>query len=286
MCKFSIMVPLYNKLPQLKLYFERIINQSFTDYEIVVVDDCSFDGSYEYIKSLNNDKIKLYRNNINLGLGLTRNELLKHANGKYLLFVDPDDYIEYDLLKVLDEHLNNGIDVLRFQNESVPTTEEQRKIEEEKGIYRFCCRPTGIISGEDALLEWFTGENNINTLPWTYCIKSTLYDGIKYPDLSVLEDFSVTPYIVAKAKKVKAIDYRGYYYLQYNESLTKVNLPKDENIKYAYYKLGILKNVIELLKDNINKTNVSFEKKSLFFKDLDYRYAIRKKRCERIRGEK
>ena len=50
MIKYTIMVPVYNKIECLKKYFSTIINQNFCDYEIIVVDDCSSDGSYEYLK--------------------------------------------------------------------------------------------------------------------------------------------------------------------------------------------------------------------------------------------
>lgn len=285
MCKFSIMIPLYNKKPYLKLYFDRIINQTFDDYEIVVVDDYSNDGSYEYMKELSevNQKIKLYRNKENLGLGLTRNNLLENASGEYLLFIDPDDYIEYDLLEVVNEYLIDDIEIIRYQNVSIPMTERQKELESTEDKYRFCCEPTEIITGEEALLKWFMGERNINTMPWTYCIKKDLYDDISYPNTSVLEDFGVTPYIIAKAKKIKAIDYCGYYYLQYDDSLTKCNLSKEERIKFAHNKLKIFREVIKLLEQNMNKTNISEETKKIFFEDVNNRYQIRKKRYENLK---
>ena len=49
MIKYTIMVPVYNKIECLKKYFSTIINQNFSDYEIIVVDDCSFDGSYVHL---------------------------------------------------------------------------------------------------------------------------------------------------------------------------------------------------------------------------------------------
>ena len=52
MIKYTIMVPVYNKIECLKKYFLTIINQNFSDYEVVVVDDCSSDGSYEYLKKI------------------------------------------------------------------------------------------------------------------------------------------------------------------------------------------------------------------------------------------
>ena len=52
MIKYTIMLPVYNKIECLKKYFSKVINQNFSDYEVIVVDDFSTDGSYEYLKQL------------------------------------------------------------------------------------------------------------------------------------------------------------------------------------------------------------------------------------------
>ena len=89
MIKYTIMVPVYNKIECLKKYFFTIINQNFSDYEIIVVDDYSSDGSYEYLKEIEKscDKLMVYRNEENLGIGETRNILISKAKGKYLCLI-------------------------------------------------------------------------------------------------------------------------------------------------------------------------------------------------------
>lgn len=274
MIKYTIMVPVYNKIECLKKYFLTIINQNFSDYEVVVVDDCSSDGSYEYLKKIEKmcDKLTVYRNKKNLGIGETRNILVSKSEGKYLLSIDPDDYIEVSLLREINKYSSLDLDIIRFQNVIEPVGQKQIINEQGKNLYRYSCKPTNIISGEEALLLWCFGERNINTFPWTYAIKKELFNGVYYPNAKVLEDFPITPYLIAKSSKVKAIDYVGYHYLKYDSSLSS-NLNKN-----AIEKLKIFKEMVELAKYYISKTDISRETKELYYKDVDNRYNIRKEK--------
>jgi len=275
MSKYTIMVPVYNKLEYLKKYFNYILNQTYDDYEIVVVDDKSDDGSYEYLNSINSTNLRVYQNEQNMGLGATRNVLLQYARGEYVLFVDPDDYIEVNLLTKIDEE-NEDIDIIRFQNVIEPMSAKQKEIEAYKDKYRLSCTPTDIISGEEALLKWHLGERKINTMPWTYAIKKSLYDDVVYPNTSILEDFAITPYLIAKAKRIKAISFVGYHYLQYDDSLSKHN----NDLAYAKMKIELFEKIIELTQFYINKTDISSEAKQIFIDDINNRYLIRKQKVD------
>lgn len=273
MVKYSILVPVYNKKECLQKYFKYIQNQTYNNYEIIAVDDNSNDGSYEYLLSLNDEKLHVYKNENNVGIGEIRNILLNYCHGEYVIFIDPDDYIDVNLLLKIDE-VNNDLDIVRFQNVIEPMTETQKKNEQGKDKYRFCCNPTEIIDGEEALLTWCLGERKINTFPWTYAIKRELYQDVEYPKVQILEDFAITPYLLAKAKKIKAISFVGYHYLLYDESLTK----QKNNSKYAKMKIQLLKEIIELAKYYIYKTEISENAKQIFVDDINNRYEIRKKK--------
>lgn len=273
MIKYTIMVPVYNKIDCLKKYFTTVMDQTISDYEIIVVDDFSTDGSYEYLKNLEKEcnKLKVYRNEKNREIGYTRNKLVFLATGKYLLFIDPDDYVEKNLLEELNRYYDLDLDIIRFQNVIEPIGEGQILKEQGKNLHRYSCLPTDILSGEEALLAWGFGERVINTFPWTYAIKKDLFTGVQYPEIPMLEDFAITPYLIAKSKKVKAIDFIGYHYLKYDDSLSK---RKSDPV----YKLKLLKEVIELLKNYISTTSISPKVKELYYKDLEKRYQIRKEK--------
>lgn len=283
MPKYSFMIPVYNKAEYLQKYFNRIQNQTFSDYEIVVIDDCSKnDNSYQYLLGLAkvDKKIRLFRNEQNMGLGTTRNELLKKARGEYVIFVDPDDYIEEQLLEKIDEALqeNPDLDIVRFQNVSEAMTQRQSEIENKKNPYRFCCEPTDVISGEEALLRWMLGINKRNTMPWTYCIKRCLYTNVEYPETNILEDFAVTHYLIAKAKRIKAIPFVGYHYLQYDDSLTKNYSSPEKELEFDRKKQLLFGIIIELTKKYISTTDISQKAKDIFFKDIEDRYMQREER--------
>lgn len=272
MIKYTIMLPVYNKLECLKKYLSTIINQNIIDYEVIIVDDFSTDGSYEYLKEIEKtcNKLKVYRNEKNMGIGYTRNKLISYSSGKYLIFVDPDDYIEENLLKELDKYYDLDLDVIRFQNIIEPVGANQILKEQGKNLYRYSCLPTDIITGEEALLQWFFGERKINTFPWTYAIKKDIFHGVKYPETTILEDLAITPYLIAKSNRIKAIDFVGYHYLKYDSSLST------NSNDYAVYKLEVLKQIIEIAKKYISTTNISKQAKKLYYKDLENRYNIRK----------
>ena len=97
----SIIIPLYNKEECIVKTIESITKQDYDDYEIVVVDDGSTDGSVALIQSLNNDKIKIYKKE-NGGPASARNYGVENAMGKWGLFLDADDSLELGSLKILE----------------------------------------------------------------------------------------------------------------------------------------------------------------------------------------
>lgn len=111
MPKVSILIPTYNtKDSWLKESIESILTQTFQDFEIIVLDDGSKISPENLIKSFNDDRIKFYQNEKNLGIGKTRNKLLELANGKYGAFQDSDDISLPDRLEKQIEFLENNLD--------------------------------------------------------------------------------------------------------------------------------------------------------------------------------
>ena len=101
--KVSVIIPVYNVEPYLEECLDSVINQSLKDIEIICIDDCSSDNSYNILlKYTKKDKrLIIRRNDKNMGSGPTRNIGMKIAQGEYLSFIDPDDYISTDFLESL-----------------------------------------------------------------------------------------------------------------------------------------------------------------------------------------
>lgn len=101
MCKISVIMPIYNPGIYLREALESILNQTYSNFELICIDDASNDGSYDFIKEFQkrDRRIKIYVHSINKGATISRNEGLSLACGKYIFFVDADDVFEPDLLE-------------------------------------------------------------------------------------------------------------------------------------------------------------------------------------------
>lgn len=95
MKKFSVLIAHYNNYNYFVDCYKSILAQCFKDYEVIIVDDCSTDGSFEKIKQLTKDNtnIHLFKNEINKGIGYTKKKCINLANGDICGFLDPDDAI-------------------------------------------------------------------------------------------------------------------------------------------------------------------------------------------------
>jgi len=109
---FSIIIPLYNKESHILDTLKSIHNQTFIDYEIIIVNDGSTDNSWGKIKNLKHTKLIVF-NNENQGVSLARNFAMKQAKGKYFAFLDADDIWEnshlQNLSHLIDSYPNCGL---------------------------------------------------------------------------------------------------------------------------------------------------------------------------------
>ena len=117
--KFSLIIPVLNKVTYLKRLMASIQNQKYINIEIIFVDDGSRDGSIELIKYyMRKDKrIVLIEHEINKGTFITRNDGVLNSRGEYVLFIDPDDMIAENSLQNLNEITLNytDVDVIQFR---------------------------------------------------------------------------------------------------------------------------------------------------------------------------
>ena len=103
----SVIIPVYNAQDGIKQCLDSLLNQSFTDFEIILLNDGSTDNSLEVIKKYAavNDFIRVIDKE-NEGVAKTRNKGIQLANGKYIVFIDNDDFVDSDYL----ERFYNAID--------------------------------------------------------------------------------------------------------------------------------------------------------------------------------
>ena len=112
----SVIIPTYNRKEMLAEAIDSVLKQSLKELEIIVVDDFSSDGTEDFVKSISDGRVRYFRNDKNCGPEYNRNFGFKHAMGKYITFLDDDDYYtDYDFFakaaKIFAEHENDEIPI-------------------------------------------------------------------------------------------------------------------------------------------------------------------------------
>ncbi len=89
--EISVIMSVYNEEKFLRESIESILSQTFKDFELIIINDCSIDNSLKIIKSYNDKRIKIINNKKNIGVFNSRNKALKIAKGDYIAILDGDD---------------------------------------------------------------------------------------------------------------------------------------------------------------------------------------------------
>jgi glycosyltransferase, group 2 family len=107
--KFSIIIPIYNTEKYVRAALLSVLHQTYTDYELICVDDGSTDNSAQILSTFADKKeLKIIKHECNKGLFCARKTGVQNATGDYILFLDSDDWLEQDTLKILAKELSNS----------------------------------------------------------------------------------------------------------------------------------------------------------------------------------
>ena len=113
MPRFSVIIPLYNKAPYVRKTVESVLGQTFGDYELIIVDNGSNDGSHEIVAAFTDHRIKIVRLEENVGVSNARNKGVSLASAPQITFLDADDWWEPTFLEemagLIDRHPDAGI---------------------------------------------------------------------------------------------------------------------------------------------------------------------------------
>ena len=112
MVKVSVLMPVYNtKEEYLKESIESILNQTFTDFELIILDDGSENDIEKVVKTYDDNRIKFYKNENNLKVAKTRNKLMNLSQGEYIAWQDSDDISYPDRLEKQVDFLNKNLNI-------------------------------------------------------------------------------------------------------------------------------------------------------------------------------
>ncbi len=104
---FTVIIPLYNKEKYVENTIKSILNQTFTDYELLIVNDCSTDKSVEIATKFLSEKVRIIQHEKNSGLAATRNTGIKNATSNYVTFLDADDLWKPQFLEKIFHLIQN-----------------------------------------------------------------------------------------------------------------------------------------------------------------------------------
>ena len=105
----SIIMPSYNTAPYIEKTIKSVLSQTYTKWELLIVDDCSTDNTDEVLSRISDPRIKLFKNEKNSGAAMSRNKALREAKGQWIAFLDSDDlWMPRKLEKQIAFMINNG----------------------------------------------------------------------------------------------------------------------------------------------------------------------------------
>jgi len=224
MIKLSIIVPVYNVAPYLRMCVASLLDQDLAknEYEIILVDDGSTDKCPkicdEYERLFDNIRVIHQKNG---GLSAARNSGIEIALGKYVMFVDSDDYLQKNVLGALIEQMESRqLDVLRYNYYNV--REDGSIFEPHKNAKPFFDYCSEVVGGETFLNERL----GYACYAWAFVLKRELLDGCVFTPGIYFEDTDWAPRMLLKAKRVASTEMRVYNYLWREGSITLPDNPQ------------------------------------------------------------
>lgn len=211
----SVIVPIYNVQNYLKRCVDSITNQTYSNLEIILVDDGSTDTSGEicdqYAKQ---DERIIVIHQENGGLSQARNSGMKIMTGNYVVFIDSDDFVSEDYVEYLSLLINQyDADISVCCHKKFY---ENRYFDENKGkIDEF---KTKVFSGEEAV-EDLCYQKHLYNSAWAKMYDTKLFDGISYPVGCLYEDLGTTYKLFLKSKRIVMGYEQKYFYFQRQNSI-------------------------------------------------------------------
>lgn len=230
MDKVSVIVPVYNVERYLRRCLDSIKKQTYSNIEVIVVDDGSTDSSGSICEEYVTDqRFQIYHQE-NKGLSRTRNFALDHINGDYIVFVDSDDYIDpYLIEKSLAEIKRYNLDVLIFGNYII----EDDGIKEFRNEFEKEHIDIDKLGTED-IYRLILLDKILNVM-WNKVYKRCLWDSIRFPVDYNYEDLFIQPSLLGQAKHIKYLSEHLYYNNRINQNSLTSNI-NDYNAWNRYSK--------------------------------------------------
>ncbi len=222
----SVIIPIYNIEPYLRRCIDSVLCQTYTNLEILLVDDGSTDGSGglcdSYVEADNRVRVI---HKANGGLAEARNSGLDEINGKYVLFIDGDDYVAPEHIELLYQGLKMyGADISCCG--LVRSSDNKIVWPECHNIYQICEPMDAIYKMLYVKGIYMSADGKL------YC--RDLFDGIRYPAGQLYEDLATTYRIMAKASRIAWTEDQTYCYFQRQGSIVRSKITEKHLVAFEF----------------------------------------------------
>ncbi len=214
----SIIIPVYKVEKYIRRCIDSVINQTYSNLEIILIDDGSPDKCPlicdEYAKK--DARIRVIHKE-NGGISSARNVGINIAKGRYIGFVDSDDYINENMYQQLHKDITeNKVDISICSFQKITESEAKNVGRENNNIK--------IYNKKEALKALLT--NELTSHPWNKLYKKELFDNIRYPEGKVMEDLATTYLLFEASNNICYRETEYYYYVQRDTSILHSITPK------------------------------------------------------------
>lgn len=241
----SVIVPVYNADKYVNGTIDSILNQTYPNLELILIDDGSTDCSLEICRKKEklDKRIKVIQKT-NAGVSVARNTGINIAKGEFILFVDSDDYVEMDLIEILLSHFKNKDELIIYGNyihdlesDNIKTVNSGKEGDKELTVF------------ELASNFWHYYETGLTNPPWNklYVTSVIRQNNIYFPEgVRMGEDILFNLNYFRQVTQFKIIDSNLYHYVLYpNQATRKANLKiKDDMVLF-------LKEVEQFIQRNV-----------------------------------
>ena len=212
----SVVIPVYNSVRKIKKCIRSIMNQTYKEIEIIIVNEGSTDNSRKICEELKKEDQRVnLLNIINSGVSKARNIGIENAKGKYITFIDSDDYINDNMIQDLYEAIKNELSVDFVQCATIDVDET------DKEISRTLIKENIYFNKEEYLKEVLR-EKVINGVCWGKLFRKELLEDVRFNEqIKINEDLDFLFHVLVKCNKILLINKCNYYWLKNSNSVTK-----------------------------------------------------------------
>ena len=203
----SIVVPIYNGEKYIEDCLKSIFNQTYEEWEMILIDNASTDDSLKICKSYaaKDDRIQLLHQHHNVGVSVARNLGMEKARGEFVTFIDVDDWVAPDYLEtLLVVAKDEKADMVICSYQKVYDIDRSKKPKKQQ-----CCKIKQYDT--ESYLEQYFLEGNTHC--WGVLYERKLLESVSFQKgLSIGEDMLFLMGIIGRTDKIVVCDYAGYYY--------------------------------------------------------------------------